>query len=317
MKNSIAFTVGIKKIFLFGLSFLVTCSAPQQTIPSAESTQTVFQTEVAKFPRLCPNDTPYFSEKTESFSPDGLWLGEPCLSSEDKDFVLTFSNKKTQVTWKMFYHDYIPNVGFADGGMRMAHWSSDSKYVYFHTWLGGSVGECFYEGYDTGVGLFRVDLQTGQPKEVLPLFNENSVWYGFSFSPTDRWLVYGIRTLDLVIVDIITGESINVAHEKDFSQGGGYIWSPDGLRFVYSTVKYRPNHVGGREGYTLRLVDAKTGVERILLESKTSCYLVKEWKDNNVLLIEYDYDDKNYNRAIMEYDLDSNTIISTSAPSNP
>jgi Tol biopolymer transport system component len=215
----------------------------------------------------------------------------------------------------MFYHNYIPDVDFADGGMRVVHWSNDSRYAYFYTSLGGSVGECFYEGYDTGVGLFRVDLQTGQTKEVLPLFNENSVWYGFTFSPTDRWLVYGFRTLDLVIVDIIPEESINVAHEKDFSQGGGYIWSPDGSKFIYSTVKYLPNHVGGREGYTLRLVDAKTGVEQILLESKTSCYLVKEWEDNNILLVEYD--DENYNRAIMEYDLDSNTIISASATPSP
>jgi Tol biopolymer transport system component len=316
MKNIITFNVVIKKIFLCGLIFLVACSAPQQLL-AAEATQTVFQTEVAKFPRLCPNDIPYFSERTKSFSPDGLWLGQPCLSSEYKDFVLTFSNKKSQVIWNMFYHDYIPDVDFADGGMRVVHWSNDSRYAYFKTSLGGSVGECFYEGYDTGVGLFRVDLQTGQTKEILPLFNENSVWYGFSFSPTDRWLVYGIRTLDLVIVDIMTGESISVTHEKDFSQGGGYVWSPDGLRFVYSTVKYLPNNVGGREGYTLRVVDAKTGVERILLESKTSCYLVQGWKDNNVLLIEYDYDDENYNRVIMEYDLDSNAIISASATPSP
>jgi len=120
-----------------------------------------------------------------------------------------------------------------------------------------------------------------------------------------------------VVLDIMTGESVNVAHEKDFSEGGGYVWSPDESHFVYSTVKYLPNNMGGREGYTLRLVAAKTGVERILFESKTSCYLVKEWKDDNVLLIEYDYDDENYNRVIMEYDINSNTIISASATPSP
>jgi len=92
MKNIVTFAVGIKEIFLLGVIFLIACSAPEQTIRSAESTQIVFQTEVAKFPRLCPNDTPYFSDKNESFSPDGLWLGELCLSSEYKDLVLTFSN---------------------------------------------------------------------------------------------------------------------------------------------------------------------------------------------------------------------------------
>ena len=313
MKNIITSTVVIKKLFLLVLVFLSACSASQQAIPSTESTQAVFQTEAARFPHLCPNDTPHYLEKTESISPDGLWLGELCYSSEYKDLVLTFSNKKTHVIWKMFYHDYIPDVAFDDGGMRVAHWSNDSRYVYFHTWLSTSVGECFYEGYDTGVGLFRLNLQTGQTKEILPI-KDDSVWYGFSFSSSDRWLVYGIRTIDLVIFDFKTGGSISVAHEKEFTQGGGYIWSPDGLRFVYSTVKYLPEHIG-TESYTLRLVDAQTGAERILLESKTSCYLVNKWEDSDVLLVEY-YDEI-FNRAVMKYDLNSNSIISESTATSP
>ena len=301
-----------KSIFL-ALVFLVACSASKQTIQSAEPTQSAFQTTIAQFPHRCPNDTPYFSDSTESFSPDGLWLGELCLNLEERYFGLIFSNKKTGVIWKLPYNDYIPNVESADGGMRVAHWSNDSRYAYFHTSLGGDGGECFYEGYDTGVGLFRLDLQTGQTTEILPL-NDNLVWYGFSFSPTDKWFVYGIETVDLVIFNITTGESINVANKEEFSQGGGYIWSPDGSQFVYSTLKYVPNNVD-RESYTLRLVDAQTGSERILLEAKTNCYLARKWNENNILLIEYD--DENYNRAIMEFDIISNTIISASASPSP
>jgi len=209
----------------------------------AMSTQSVFQTKVAQFSRLCPEDVPYFSDHDTSFSPDGLWLGELCLSSEYKDLILTFSNKATQVVWKMFYHDYIPGTAkFADGGMRVVHWSNDSRYAYFYTSLGGSVAECFYEGYDTGEGLFRLDLQTGKTNEILPL-NDDLRWYGFSFSPADRHLVYGVRAIDLSILDVTTEGTINVAHEKDFSQGGGYVWSPDKLKFVYSTVKYLPIHL--------------------------------------------------------------------------
>lgn len=285
---------------------------PNQTWIAAEqlftSTQSVFQTEVAKFPRLCSKDIPYFSDRKKNFSPDGLWLSELCLSPQES-LVLTFSNKKTQVVWKMFYRDYIPDIA-ADGGMSVIHWSNDNKYAYFYSWLGGDGGECFYEGYDTGAGVFRLDLQTGKTTEMLPT-NDTFYWYGFSFSPTDRRFVYGIRSQNLMVIDIKTGESIKVAHKKDFNQGGGYVWSPDGLQFVYSTVKYLPNNVG-TVGYTLRLVDVKTGVEQILLESKTNCYLAKRWKDNNVLLFEY-YDE-NYNPTIMEYDFYSNIVSGTSTP---
>lgn len=289
---------------------------PNQTRIAVEqlvtSTQSVFQTEVAKFPRLCPKDIPYFSDRRKNFSPDDLWLSELCFSSQE-GVVLTFSNKKTQVLWKMFYHDYIPDIDYADGGMSVLHWSNDSRYAYFYSWLGGDGGECFYEGYDTGAGVFRLDLQTGKTIEMLPT-NETFYWYGFSFSPTDRRFVYGIQAQNLMVIDIKTGKSIKVAHKKDFSQGGGYVWSPDGLQFIYSTVKYLPDNVD-RDGYTLRLVNAKTGVEQILLESKTNCYLAKKWETNNILKIEY-YDE-NYNRAIMEYDINSNTIISASASPSP
>lgn len=69
------------------------------------------------------------------------------------------------------------------------------------------------------------------------------------------------------------------------------------------------------EGFSLRLVDAQTGSERILLESKTSCYLAKEWRETGVLLIEYN--DENYNRILMEYDLNSNAFIDIPATPNP
>lgn len=277
------------------------------------STQSVFQTEVAKFPRLCPEDVPYFSDRREKFSPDGFWLSELCLSREYQDLVLTFSNKETGVVWEMLYHDYIPDVESADGGMSVIHWSSDSRYAYFYSSLGGDGGECFYEGYDTGAALFRLDLQTGKTTEILPP-NETYYWYGFSFSPTDRRLVYGIQAQNLIIFDINTGEVINVEHKKDFSQAGGYVWSSDGFQFIYSTVQYPPNHID-REGYTLRLVDARTGAEQILLESQTNCYLAKKWDTDNILQVEYD--DENYNRAIMEYDVSSKTIVSLSASPSP
>src|SRR5690554_4371273 len=198
--------------------------------------------------------------------------------------MLTFSNKKTGVVWMMSYHDYIPDVEAADGGMRVAHWSKDSRYAYCHTWIDSSPGECFHEGWDMGEGLFRLDLQPGDTREILPPGDDGSTWYGFSSAPSGRRLVHGIRTLDLEILDISTGQSIQAVHQKDFSQGGGYVWSPDGLQLVYSTVKYPTNHVG-REGYTLRLVDVQSGAERILFESKTSCYLAERWEGNNILLI--------------------------------
>ena len=109
-----------------------------------------------------------------------------------------------------------------------------------------------------------------------------------------------------------TGQLINIASINNFDQSGGYTWSPEGLKLAYSTALDINN--GENVEYTLRLADALIGSEQILLESPENCFNVRSWSDSNILTIE-SYD-KNYNQTLVEYDLNSNKIISgaTSTP---
>lgn len=286
-------------------------SANQTQAVHNTATASVIQTAFAQFPHVCKNGYYY----PGWVSPDGLWLQEECYSEEDKDVILTLSNRETKVSWKLVVSDYASRREGEplSGGITVIHWSDDGKYVYFNSHSGGDGGECFVNGFDSGLGLFRFDLQTGNITTIISAKGDLR-WYGFSLSPKDKWLLYGAHSRNLQILDITTGQSISVAHDMDFSQSGGYVWSSDALKFVYSTVTYTADYME-IEGFSLRLVDAQTGSERILLQSKTSCYLAREWRENGVLLIEYD--DENYNRTLMEYDLNSNTIIDIPATPNP
>ena len=115
---------------------------------------------------------------------------------------------------------------------------------------------------------------------------------------------------NIVILDLTTEESLKVNHIKDFDDEGGYLWSKDSLRFVYSTGTFTSES----EFYSLRLVDVSTGNEQLLLESNGSCYLTMEWDDNDRLSVEQN---KPYGkRTILEFDLNSNTVISET-PDNP
>jgi len=262
------------------------------------STVSVAQTSASQFPHICKDS--YYQP---GYSPDGLWLVQLCYSENDHDLIMTLSSRETQVLWKLLYQKYIPKMDFVpDGGMSVVHWSNDGRYAYFNSFLGGDGGECFVSGWDSGAGLFRLDLQTGSVTALLPQ-NNTFWWYGFSFSPTDRRLVYGARARDLKILDITTGQLKNIFPKNDFSEGGGYVWSQDGLEFVYSTVTYADQ--GERNNYSLRLVDTRSGSERILLESSDTCFSTISWTEDNILTVE-----KNYGESLLEFNLNSNTIIS-------
>jgi len=170
---------------------------------------------MASFPHLCKDNY-----SLGNFSPDGLWMAESCYRDNDKSPVLTISNKETQVLWKLVYRDYIDVV--YDGGMSVVHWSNDSKYAYFNSYISADGGECFVSGTiaEFGLGLFRLDLQTGNTTTILPL-KDNFGWYGFAFSPAGRRLVYGAYARDFKVLDIKTGQLINIVPANDFSEGGG------------------------------------------------------------------------------------------------
>lgn len=265
-----------------------------------DATQSVVQTKVAHFPRVCTEE--YFNPR---YSPNDLWMEEICAS--ENDLILTLSNRETRVLWKLFYQDYIPTMDFVpDGGLRVNHWSNDGRYAYFYSFSASDGGECFYEGGDRGFGLFRIDLQSGQTAAVLPL-STSFWWYGFSISPTDRRLVYGERARDLKTLDITTGHSIPILSASNFDEAGGFLWSADGLKLVYSTAM--SDHQAQTRSYTVRLVDVRTGSERILLEDFDTCYAAKSWGENNTLILE-----KNYNEAFIEFDLNSNEIVRETTP---
>jgi WD40 repeat protein len=229
-------------------------------------------------------------------------MEELCYSINDRDLVLTLSNNENQILWKLLYQDYIPAMdSVPDGGMAVVRWSNDERYAYFFSFLNSSGGECFYDGGDRGFGLFRVDLMIGEITTVLPPSN-SFWWYGFSFSPTDRRLVYGARAQDLKILDMTTGQLIRILSANGFDVGGGFLWSSDGLKLIYSTVKSWDQ--GEKFNYSLRLVDVQSGSEQILLESQDACYEAVAWTESNTLILE-----KNYNEALFEFDLTSNKII--------
>jgi len=289
---------------------LISTSGPSTTPVITETattqndipTQDVEQPLVVQHPSACER-----TNVSRKYSPNGLWMVEFC--DRDKNPVMAISNLETKVTWKLFYIDYLPDPGILpDGGLSVIQWSNDGRYLYFNSYVSGSGGECFVGvKYDQdGKGLFRFDLQTGDTTTILPLRGPFGGGYGFSFSQTGRRLVYETYSLGLKILDLQTGKLIDVDALSEESAGGDYVWSPDGLQFVYSVVSTIDNWE--TRIYSLRLVNALSGNQQILFESSDICFATNTWSDSDVLTLE-NYD-QNYNRTRVEFDLKTKTVIS-------
>ena len=269
---------------------------------NANATYSMQETLVPRFTRICEN-----LYGPREISPNGLWLVEYCYSPSDQDLTMTFSKKDTLIVWKLSYQDYIPQMDFVpDGGLSVVHWSKDERYVYVLSHLGGDGGECFYKPRERGSGLFRLDLKSGWITTILRP-NSEFWWYSFSFSPTDRRLVYGEQARDLKFLDLTNSEISQIISEESNYETGGYLWSSDGLQLAYSVLAR--NEQGEGENYSLRLADVQTGSERILLNSPDNCFSAISWASDSILIIERQGRD---GRAIIHYDLSKNNIVSES-----
>lgn len=275
-------------------------------VQARTATEVAKATLVASFPSIC---TDPFSQRW--FSPNGLWMTEQCHSEEDDSLILTVSKRDTSTLWKLIYRDYTQRAGtLSDEGFRIVHWSRDDRYAYISLFFHGDGGECFVgmsPGQD-GDELLRLDLETGSITTILPR-RINDASYGFSFAPTGRRLVYEAYSLRLSILDFQTGQVIDVDRARQFEVGGNYIWSPDGLRFVYSNVSYTDQWDVDR--YSLRLVDGRTGEEQIIFDSAANCFAAKNWKDNHIIVVESF--DPHHKVTVVEYDLNLKRILGESA----
>ena len=272
------------------------------------STEIAVQTLATQFPHTCDVDKVdyYFSR---AISPNGLWMMETCYNEIDNSPIMTITNRETQAVWKLLYVDYLPNPEILpDGGLSVIQWSNDGRYMYFNSVVYGSGGECFVGiiNRQNGKGLFRLDLETGNITTVLPLRGPLGGGYGFSFSPTDRRLVYETYPQGLSILDLQTGQLIDVDTSNEISVGGAYVWSPNGLQLVYSVVT-TPDNWETRI-FSLRLINTQSGNQQILLESSEICFVTRVWPENNILTVEK-YD-QNYERTIIELDLNPEVIVS-------
>lgn len=169
-------------------------------------------------------------------SPDGQWAGLECDGGMIK-VVRTDEKKEWELPYESLFGPYSSAALF----IGMPHWSVDGLYVYVsanpHT-------DGYWEPFHSASVLYRFNLETGQVSEVLPAGKDSTIYYSFAFAPDDSMLAY-IETdtspVVLVLRNLETGAEKKIEFDPKYNTGGGFLWTPDGQKLVFSVTQFDRN----------------------------------------------------------------------------
>lgn len=242
--------------------------------PTATDTMTPTPTYIPyPTPTPFPIPTP-FGIFGFSVSPNGEWFAWQVFTSIDPYLLVESADGNKH--WKEEFEIGIREWGYG-GEIKPAHWSNDGRYLYFTIAPPGNGPPG-----DSVVSVQRLELQTGQVVDEIPI--EAGMLFGYGFALTSNRLAYadggnGFGS-SLVIRDLATG---NVTwHYVSFPEyveyrAGELTWSPDESKIVFSILDYGPNV--DHEPYSIAFVDLISG-ERKILVWQSPLGSIDKWVDN-------------------------------------
>lgn len=201
--------------------------SPTSTVPPEQAAVTATQQALhAQLDEYCINGRAWGFE----FSPNGQWVAVYC-SFDTIEIVRADESK----TWELSSDTLINPYTEYFVGIR---WSNDGVYAYTspNPHIDG-----YWEPFHQGIVLYRLNLETGQINEVLPLGKDDWIFYSFAFSPDDRWLAYIVTDKSPVLMkfrDLHTGAERTFEFDSKYNTGGGFVWSLDNQKLVFSVTQF-------------------------------------------------------------------------------
>jgi hypothetical protein len=290
--------LNIKRILLGGLLImgLVSCANLYFTIPSGETKPPV----VTQFPTTTSTANP-------SPTIDGsCWKSEKkCAIANSLGFhvdaIVSFS---PNLQWVAVYNTQRKIAGKFVGGLRFIKADGNSEWIFSSTQLTQDIGECAlfwttdfwssdsrfvyfspdpsycsrpnrHSTYGTQV-LYRLDVQTGEFTEVLPIkFTsfQNLGLYTFEFSSDGKFLAY-FQTLDSPVIvkirDLAMGKELNFPLEDKYHEAGCLVWTTDNQSILFYAAK---NTVPGTLiTSSLFSIDSKDQVVQVIYSDLPNIY---------------------------------------------
>jgi len=238
------------------------------------------------------------------FSPDGEWVEIVC--SHD---TLAIVHVEEGTKWDIS-SDTLINP-FTEYFVSISHWSSDGRYAYTspdpHT-------DGYWEPFHQGVGLFRLNLETGEISELLPLGGDDWIFYSYAISPDDNILAYIVTDrspVTLNIRDLQTEKEQSFQFASNYNTGGALIWSPDGEKLVFSVTQYDTS-TAHYIATSIMIWHRDTSTTTELIKDHPSQMRVVEWIDETRVILESVMDGPTQvTTQLYEFDLTTSKLTET------
>jgi len=262
--------------------------APSPTIPTVTPVPvekiTTMPATATKTPTATPDLTD-FQVQVQSFtSPDKKWIAQVIIGIPVTSDTTMSSNYYTQLKlsetdgpteWVIV--DEWSEWGLGYTVPQPLHWSHNGQYLYITNKPVPDGCAVFVNGSD----LRRVDLRSGDVKEILP-----SVGLWLSLSPDETKIAYiGYGKRGLVIRDLVTGteQEVQLDPGKDY-QAGHIIWSPDSNTIVLA-LAIQPCSTGWADSTSIIRVDAATLESATVLREDKRLFIPVEWTAADQVLL--------------------------------
>ncbi len=209
------------------------------------------------------------------------------------------------LAWGTEYAQAAPNstleIGFVDGSGRDTlltqevsepllqlaplFWSDDGKSLYFSKEPVGLGGYILYGGASN---LYRIDVQTKEVSEIIPLVPSDRPQVCLdSISKDYRYVAEHCSSNFIGIRDLATGDTAEILLPDDllpgYKQLGSARFSPDGTRIAYAVAKGDPVN---EQGWLVVSGTAASNSKVILTSQAGSYYTVAGWLNDQTLLVQ-------------------------------
>jgi WD40 repeat protein len=235
------------------------------------------------------------------FSPNGEWVEVVC-GFDTLAIIRADESRKWDISSNILINP------FTDYFVSISHWSNDGLYAYTspdpHT-------DGYWEPFHQGVALFRLNLETGEIVEVLPLGKDNWIFYSYAFSPAGNTLVSIVTDkspVTLNVLDLQSGAEQSFDFASKYNTGGAFVWSPDGEKLVFSVTQYDTS-TAQYVATSIMLWDRQTAELTELIQDHPGQMQVIEWVDELKINLEAQIDEPTQTvTRKYEFDLATRTL---------